>query len=230
MLDVLREEKKYEISLTEMMYVKSILEKTLHGDSFNGTEPYLVRSLYFDSISNIDYFEKEAGVNDRKKIRIRIYNPDAKKAKLELKAKSGAMQRKQSLTITKEDAQAMIAGDYSVLRSYDCELAEYLYNKMTMEMYLPRCVVEYDRIALGVNENNTRITLDTGVRANEGNFDIFSEQLQLYQVMKPDRGIIEVKYNRFLLSYIKSLLQGVSKLETSCSKYCMARNYGLGGD
>lgn len=229
MLDVLREEKKYKMSLAELTYVKGQLENVMHGDTFNGTKPYLVRSLYFDSASDIDFYEKEAGVNDRKKIRLRVYSPYATKAKLELKAKSGTMQRKQSLTVTKEDALEMIRGNYAVLQHYNEELAEYLYRKMTMEVYQPRSVVEYDRIAFGVNENNIRLTLDSGVRANEGSFDIFSDQLQLYPVMRPDEGMLEVKYNRFLLSYIKDVIQCVDMIETSVSKYSMSRRYGLGG-
>ncbi len=230
MLDILREEKKYEVSLTEMAYVKSRLEAVLRGDSVNGTKTYLVRSLYFDSISDVDYFEKEAGVSERKKIRIRVYSPDSKVAKLELKAKSGGMQRKQSLTISKEDATEMIHGNYEVLKNYKDDLAGYLYRTMTMEMYLPRCVVEYDRIAFRTSENDIRITLDSGVRANEGNFDIFSDKLMFYPVMNPCKGVVEVKYNRFLLSYVKDILQGIDKVETSVSKYCMSRKYGLGGE
>lgn len=88
---------------------------------------------------------------------------------------------------------------------------------------------EYDRIAFGVNENNIRLTLDTGVRSNEGSFDIFSDKLQLYPVMQSDEGMLEVKYNRFLLSYIKDVIQCVDMLETSVSKYSMSRRFGLGG-
>lgn len=230
MLDVLREEKKYKMSLAELAYVKGQLENVMHGDAFNGTKPYMVRSLYFDSASNIDFYEKEAGLNDRKKIRLRVYSPDAKKAKLELKAKSGTMQRKQSLTVTKEDAVEMIHGNYAVLLNYKDELASYLYRKMTMEVYQPRCIVEYNRIAFGTNENNIRLTLDSDIRANEGNFNIFSKQLQLYPVMELNKGVLEVKYNRFLLSYIKDIIQCADKIETSVSKYSMSRRFGLGGE
>ncbi|MGN0352650.1 MAG: polyphosphate polymerase domain-containing protein [Roseburia sp.] len=230
MLDVLREEKKYEMSLEEITYVKGQLEQLMHGDAFNGTDPYLVRSLYFDSASDIDFYEKESGVNDRKKIRLRIYTPDASKAKLELKAKSGSMQRKQSLTVSREEAKELIEGNYEVLLSHEEELAGYLYRKMTMELYQPRCVVEYDRIAFGINENNVRLTLDSGVRSNEGNFDIFSKDLQLYPVMSPTRSVLEVKYNHFLPSYIKDIIQCVDKIETSVSKYVLARRFSLGGE
>lgn len=229
-LDVFREEKKYEMSILGLEYVKQRMESCLHGDTYNGTKAYLVRSLYFDSYSNIDYWDKNLGANSRKKIRLRVYSPYAETAKLELKEKAGSMQRKQSLTIPRDEALELIKGNYEVLLGHGEDLASYLYGKMTSELYAPRTVVEYDRVAFGTNENNIRLTIDTGVRANEGYFNIFDENLQFYPVMKYDRGVLEVKYNNFLLSYIKDVIECVDSLETSVSKYMLARQIGMGGE
>ena len=79
------------------------------------------------------------------------------------------------------------------------------------------------------NVKNIRITLDSNVRANEGNFNLFSENLLTYPVMHRDDVILEVKYNNFLLSYIKDMLRCIDRNEMSASKYCMARKFGLGG-
>ncbi|SFG50838.1 VTC domain-containing protein [Lachnospiraceae bacterium C7] len=230
MLDVLREEKKYKMSKIQLSYVKSQLSMVMQGDSFHGLNSYLVRSLYFDSYTDIDLFEKEAGLSERKKIRLRIYSPKDTKAKLELKAKSGCMQHKRSLTISKEDAQELIKGNYNVLLRYDEDIAMEFYRIMSMNLYRPKCVVEYDRIALMAPENSIRVTIDTDVRSNEGEFDIFSEKLQTYPVMEKDQGVLEVKYNRFLPSYIKIMLNSVNKVETSVSKYVLARKFSGGGN
>ena len=40
--------------------------------------------------------------------------------------------------------------------------------------------------------------------------------------------VLEVKYNGFLLSYIKDLLHQVYRPELSISKYCMARRLTCG--
>ena len=229
MLDVLREEKKYRISLSTAIYICSKLKNVLHGDSFNGSNSYLVRSLYFDSIVDQDYFDKQIGTNYHKKIRIRIYDPNSKTAKLELKEKSGSMQRKRSLSISREDAIEMTNRNYEVLKNYEEDLANELYMIMTTNLYVPRCIVEYERIAFGVTENNTRITIDSKVRSNEGNFDLFSENLQTYPVMHNDDVILAIKYKNFLLSYVKDVIKYVNKIEMSASKYCMARKFGLGG-
>lgn len=229
MLDVLREEKKYKISLMTALHLQNRVENVMHGDSFNGNNAYLVRSLYFDSIFDKDYFEKQVGTNYHKKIRLRIYNPKSSSAKLELKEKSGTMQRKRSLKVSRSDALDLINGNYEVLKNYEEGLAEELHMIMTTGLYVPRCIVEYDRVAFGIPENNIRITFDSRVRSNEGNFDLFSEKLLTYPVINEDDVILEVKYNNFLLSYVKDLIKNLDKTEVSASKYCMARAYGLGG-
>ncbi|WP_293982558.1 polyphosphate polymerase domain-containing protein [uncultured Clostridium sp.] len=229
MLDVLREEKKYKISLKSKGYVLGYISNILHGDAFNGTRPYLVRSLYFDSIGDEDYFNKQVGTDYHKKIRLRVYSPDSDNAKLEIKEKSGSMQRKRSLTVSKEDAIELINRNYEVLKNYKEDLAEELYMIMVTKLYVPRCIVEYERIAFGTPENNIRITFDSNVRSNEGNFNLFSNELNTYPVMNSDDVIFEVKYNNFLFSYIKDVIRCIDKIEVSASKYCMSRRFGLEG-
>ena len=230
MIDVFREEKKYVCNLLEASYVKNTLMGVMSGDPFQGYRPYLVRSLYFDSYKDVDYREKEDGLSERKKVRLRVYSPDAKKAKLELKQKSGCMQRKQSLSVSREHAIELINGNYGVLKEYEDDFAVYMHNLMKTEFYIPKTVVEYDRVAFTAPINNIRLTVDSGVRANEGYFNIFDKALTLYPVMDPAKVILEVKYNKFLLSYIKEALRCVDKIESSASKYVMARGIGQGGE
>ncbi len=99
----------------------------------------MVRSLYFDTIDDTDYTEKEDGYEYRKKIRLRIYSPSANNAKLEMKEKLGDNQRKRSLNISKEHALELISGRYECLLSYEnpfalgvifCYDATALYAKM----------------------------------------------------------------------------------------------------
>ena len=229
MLDVLREEKKYKISLTTALHLRNRIGSVMHGDSFNGNDAYLVRSLYFDSIFDEDYFEKQIGTNYHKKIRLRIYDTKSTSAKLELKEKSGTMQRKRSLKVSKKHALELIKGNYEVLKNYEEDLAQELYIIMTTHLYVPRCIVEYERVAFGIPENNIRVTFDSRVRSNEGDFDLFSDALLTYPIIHEDDVILEIKYNNFLLSYVKDLVKNIDKAEVSASKYCMARKYGLGG-
>ena len=50
-------------------------------------DAYQIRSIYFDNYDNSSYFENDAGVDDRKKLRIRVYNKSRKTIKLEVKEK-----------------------------------------------------------------------------------------------------------------------------------------------
>lgn len=223
-LDVLRQEKKYLMSLSETKSLYCLLSKVLHEDENNESSGYLVRSLYFDTLFNHDYYEKEDGMDYRKKIRVRVYSSKAKTAKLEMKEKFGNNQRKRSLTISKEQALSMIEGNYEFLTSMEEPFAMELYLLMSMNLYRPKCIVEYDRVAFIVPENNTRLTLDMNIRASESDFNIFSDELNLYPVTSPDDVTLEVKFNNFLLGYVKDLLDSCGKVQVSNSKYILSRS------
>ena len=49
----------------------------------------------------------------------------------------------------------------------------------------------------------------------------------MYPVLDPFNTVLEVKYNGFLLSYIKELVNRVDRSQLSVSKYCLARSAGL---
>ena len=171
-------------------------------------------------------------VNDenRKKIRLRIYSPDDAFAKLEWKQKQGAAQRKRSMTVSRDHAQRMAQGSYSCLLEYDDPLAKQFYSVMRSRAYLPRSIVEYRRYAFALAANDTRITLDSRLRACEASSALFSQELPFYYpAASPSRVTLEVKYNHFLLSYIKEVLSPYITAETASSKYCASRRYSLGG-
>ena len=229
MLDVLRQEIKYEIDSCQALKLKRLLSAVLEGDEHNGKDGYRVRSLYFDTPDALDFYEKIEGLEKRKKIRLRIYDFGDSPAKLELKQKQGIQQRKQTLTLNREQAEQIIAGDYSCLD--DCgDFGRYMRLTMQTGAYRPACLVEYDRTAFFCRTNDTRITLDSGLRSNEGSFELYDASVQLYPVTLPGKVTLEVKYNRFLLSYIKDVVSRVDMLSVSGSKYCRCRRFGLGGE
>ena len=115
---VYREEKKFLISVAEFIKKSHTLSQVMMEDPHNGTHGYIIRSLYFDAIYDNDYYEKQAGIETRRKIRLRIYDPNAKFAMLEMKQKHGPNQLKRSLKIPREDAICLTKGDYSPLLKY----------------------------------------------------------------------------------------------------------------
>lgn len=226
MNQVLRQEKKFLLPKSDFYLLKGRLDKELHGDLYNGLFGYSVRSLYFDTVYNGDYYEKEDGVELRRKMRLRCYSPDSDFAMLEMKQKQGEMQYKRSLRLGRADAVLMTQGDYSPLLAIKGENEEFAmecYGLLTRRCYLPKVIVEYQRMAYVAKENRIRITLDSDVRATESSMDLFSPNLLMHPVMDASAFILEVKYNHFLLSYIKEMLNTVDRSELSVSKYYMAR-------
>ena len=227
MQEVFRQENKFLINSVDYMKIDRILSSVLMQDANNGPRGYKVRSLYFDTLNDKDFEEKEMGVELRRKIRLRIYDPANKKAKLEMKQKEGNSQKKRSITITKEDAIKLTEGDYSPLLNYSNPFAKECYALMTMLCYRPKTIVEYDRKAFIAKENKTRITLDSHIYATESSFDLFSENLPMYPVFDEFNSVLEVKFNGFLLSYIKDLLDLADRSPLAVSKYCLARSSTL---
>ena len=223
MNEVLRQEKKFLIGLPDYYYHSGNLAKFMLEDSHNRGDGYPIRSLYFDSLDDRDFQEKLDGLSIRRKIRLRCYGPDSPFALLEVKQKEGAMQKKRSLRLPREEAVRLTRGDYSGLLACPEPLAQECYAVMNIHCYRPRAVVEYRRRAFIARENKIRVTFDHHIIATESNFNIFDSNLCQYPVQDQSLVVLEVKYNGFLLSYIKDMLSGAANGELSVSKYCLSR-------
>ena len=230
MNEVLRQEKKFLISLEQYYRYSHHLAAVLHMDAHSCGEGYLIRSLYFDTLDDKDFEDKEDGVELRRKIRLRNYGADNDFAVLEMKQKQGAMQKKRSLRLNRDEARRLTRGDYSPLLAHKEPFAAECFGLMHCRCYRPKAVVEYRRTAYVARENNIRVTFDGQIAATESNCGLFDEHLALYPVMPGSRLVLEVKYNGFMLSYIKDALNAVERSELSVSKYCLARSVTLGAE
>lgn len=219
---VLRHEKKYLLTAAQALKLEIKLRSFLKEDPHNGETGYIVRSLYLDTPLKRDYQEKLAGVEKRRKMRLRIYDMADEYALLEMKQKQGDSQLKRSLKIVREHAEMFCRGDYTPLLTYEDDFSAECYGVFKMHTYLPEVMVEYRRKAFIVPENDIRITLDSQVRAVRTNQDIYAEQPGMVPVFHPGFTVLEVKYNHFLLSYVKDILNTSNKSETAVSKYAMA--------
>lgn len=195
-------------------------------DPHNGIHGYTIRSLYFDTIYDNDYFEKLDGIETRRKIRLRCYDPKANYAMLEMKQKQGANQLKRSLKISREDAMQLTKGNYLPLLNYTDPFAAECYAMMKCKCYKPKTIVEYNRKAYIAKENKIRVTFDNNIVSTESSFDLFSENLNMNPVLDKYNVVMEVKFNGFLLGYIRQLINSIDKSELSVSKYVLARQNG----
>lgn len=220
--EVLREEKKFLISVDEFIFLSHKLDQVMQGDPHNGTHGYMIRSLYFDTIYDSDYYEKMSGVETRRKIRLRCYDPNSDFAMLEMKQKQGANQMKRSLKVSRADAEEMSKGIYSCLLKYPEPFAAECYGLMNYRCYRPKTIVEYNRKAYIAKENKIRITFDNNIVSTESSFDLFNPELNMNPVLDKYDVVLEVKFNGFLLDYIRRLINPVNRSELSVSKYVLA--------
>lgn len=223
---VLREEKKFLLSVDEFIALSHKVGQVMLSDPHNGTHGYIIRSLYFDTAYDGDYYEKLDGVELRRKIRLRCYDPNANFAMLEMKQKQGPNQLKRSLRINREDAFELTRGNYAPLLKYSEPFAAECYGLMHYRAYRPKTIVEYNRKAFIAKENKIRITFDNNIVSTESNFNIFDTHLNMNPVLDKYDVVLEVKYNGFLLSYIRELINPANRSELSVSKYVLARQNG----
>ncbi len=220
-LKTFRHEFKYNIPYEESLNLRSKFNELLRIDrSYNG---YMIRSLYFDSIDDNDYYDKIGGECVRKKIRLRIYENNPNLVKLEVKQKNDIHQLKESLVINVEMASELINGNYSVLLGLNDDLANKIYYIMIKGVYRPKVIIEYDRIAY-IGADTTRITFDYNVKRSFDFANFFDGNICYLPLTDEKDVILEVKFDRFLEPYIGNILSKHTGRFQSVSKYVMGRN------
>ena len=222
----LRHELKYHITSAEMTVLRGVLRPLMQLDP-NGNErnEYHIRSLYFDTINDDALEEKIAGVGNRKKYRIRIYNFSDRVIKLECKSKYGDLISKQSVTIPRDLAEQLIAGDPEGLQRMRHPLFHDVFREMRTRLLRPAVIVDYVREAYIHPAEEVRITFDKQLRTGLYSSDMFNPSLPTYPVFDDPVEILEVKFDEFLPSYLQSVLSGITAQRSAVSKYVWCRRY-----
>ncbi|NBI06134.1 polyphosphate polymerase domain-containing protein [Senegalia massiliensis] len=222
-LSVSRKELKYKINFMQYVKLSYVLSSALTSDKNNGVDGYTVRSLYFDTYNNMDFYDKLNGVENRKKIRLRLYRYDSDKVKLEIKKKYGDNQQKKTVWIDRLDAEELIKCNYEVLKKYKSNIANTIYNIMKIDSMKPVVLIEYKRKAFVHAMNNIRLTLDSQIHASETNFDFFAKNPIMNPVENFYYPLLEVKFNGFIHKWIADLIKIHSLNKQSFSKYVESR-------
>jgi hypothetical protein len=223
-IKVYRHELKYFTSFTNQKVLSEAFRSTLAPDP-NGDEnnEYWIRSLYFDSIENDDFYDKEIGVKSRKKIRLRIYDVEQPWVKLEIKNKDEQYMLKETASLTREESRALIRGERDFLLSTGNLTLNRVYYFMTRDIYRPAIIIDYEREAYVGSLQDIRITFDKNIRAGFVDFDIFNPRLNLESVFEYPTMVVEVKYNRFMPAWITDILSAFHSERYAVSKYCLGR-------
>lgn len=220
-----RHEWKHEIHVSDMITLRQRLRAVADMDVHAVNGRYEIRSLYFDNLSDKVLREKLDGVNAREKFRIRFYNGDTSLIHLEKKSKLNGLCSKESTTLTKEEAQAIVEGRCNWMMDSDRELVRELYLKMRFQGLMPRTIVDYTREPFVYAPGNVRVTMDYDIRTGMQCTDFLNPDC----VMVPAGDaqiILEVKWDEFLPSIIRDAVQLEGRRTSAFSKYAACRIYG----
>ena len=216
-----RHELKYLISYADKAELAVRMAPVFQLDPHAQNGGYFIRSLYFDDYWNSAYEEKDAGVLLRKKYRIRIYNSSDRSIKLERKKKYGSWIYKESASLTREEFEAILAGDYGFLLHSPQSLCQEFYTECICNVLRPRVIVDYDREPWILDAGTVRVTFDSDVRAAVGSWDIFDPSLPTLPVLEPGKLVMEVKFTEFLPQIVRNLLPPRAQELTAVSKYVL---------
>ena len=221
-----RHELKYFINPTELEVLRKRLRAALPMDKHcvRG-KPYIIRSLYFDTLDDSAFHDKQNGVQDRDKYRIRVYRYSDKEIFLERKRKLGDLIQKSSTQITRRLCDQIIAGDPKGLYRSQNALLRDLYVQMRTHILRPAVIVDYEREAYLHPAEDTRITFDLKLRTGLASRDIFNPNLPTICPHDHNWEILEVKYNNYLPSYCMGLLTGIDVNCSAISKYILCRRF-----
>lgn len=218
-----RVENKYFVTDADLALIESRIKTIMQKDIHQEGDCYEIRSLYFDNEWNQCLDENEAGVDERKKYRIRIYEPQAKLIRLEIKEKLNGLTKKQSCVISHDEALKIMDGSLPLALD-ERKALNLLQMQMRCSHMKPKVIISYERTAYVYPTGNVRVTFDRNIVASKCNDQFFDEHIDgNIPVLPKGMHILEVKYDELLPDFIASQLEIGSLRKTAFSKYYLGR-------
>ncbi len=219
-----RHEYKHEISIADAMALSSRLSAVMKTDAHAENGKYEIRSLYFDTPDDRALREKTDGVNEREKFRLRMYNRDTSFIVLEKKSKINGLCTKLQQQITKEEAMLLCQNCFEELKNSEKPLVREICLKMQTQMLRAKTVVEYKRKPFVFPAGNVRVTIDFNIRTGLFQTDFLNESL-ITVPASDTKALLEVKWDSFLPSVIRDIVQTPNTRTSAFSKYAVCRTF-----
>lgn len=234
---MLRYEYKYFVPCNMLEKLRNLVAPFMALDKHalaHGGE-YTVRSIYFDTNDFECYRYKIEGVKRRNKVRLRGYNGGNLDSKVffEIKKKVDEPLFKNRASMTFEAAQRIISGEpveefviSSDRNPRELEDARRFMYHLHARRMKPVVTVIYERepyvAKFDDKENNFRITFDKNLRAVAfPSLDDLFEEKHPY-IVNENFFILEVKFNVYMPSWIKSVVAALDLKKESASKYVLS--------
>lgn len=218
-----RNEWKYMVTDAQLRLIEARIGPVLAPDTHGAAGFYSVRSLYFDDMHNSFFNENEAGVDERKKIRLRLYNGDSSHIKLEIKSKCRGMTHKTSCRVTAAECAAILNGRPPRISSDSPPPANLLSLAMGMHALAPKVIVQYERTAFVNKTGNVRITFDRNICAAHAVGSFLQPKIYPMPILPANVHVLEVKFDELLPDWVANVLELRELQKTAFSKYYLSR-------
>lgn len=223
-----RIENKYLVSDMELAVLSQRLGTVMQHDIHQQGSCYEIRSVYFDDAFDHCMDENDAGVDCRKKYRIRTYGGASSPIRLEIKEKYLGLTKKTSCPLTREEFDRIVY-DRDAEFGTRAPLNELLLRMRCLRME-PKAVIVYERTAFVHPRGNVRITFDRNIMAGRAFDSFFDEHVSgLIPVLPAGVHVLEVKYDELLPDFIERQLETGKLQQTAFSKYYLGR-LAINGD
>ena len=201
-----RHEQKFVVDENTLQIMKAKLGTLLASDQHQKGDSYRIRSLYFDTYHQKSYRENDAGIEERKKYRIRVYDDPANNIRLEIKHKLKDRNFKETCPLTLDQFHAIVEGSLRFDRSFPKALNMLLLD-MRIHLLRPSIIVENERSAYVYEVGNVRITFDRNVSFSF-DFDRFLDMsIPKHPLLPPNQHVFEVKFDHVLPEFIAQTIE-----------------------
>lgn len=223
-----RHEYKYLLDPLQENILKIKAAAAMRPDPHVRTDgTYLIRSVYLDNAEDGCLRENLNGTDPRSKFRIRYYNRDTGRIRLEKKSKRSGMCLKEACPLSVDECRQLLRGEVPRTEEDMGSLKQSLLTEVLLRGLRPVVIVTYERIPFIYSGGNVRVTFDRKLTSSRdiGRF-LTGDYLQR-PVFPAGQSLLEVKWDELLPRHLKEILQTDSLQWTAFSKYAMCRRVHL---
>lgn len=210
-----RFEKKFLITFDQKEKIKDKFFNIFKPEFQHGYSCY---SLYFDDLNFSTLKQKQEGLTDRHKIRLRTYfhdmNDKINQWFLEIKSKNNNIVKKRKISLQNQEVvKNLLKKNYSFFSKNFFETSRTYYQPAYTTFYhrdafisdiLPHC----------------RITFDTNIRCFKYRHDLFGKtNINQNYIINPNIILLELKYTNFLPKFISDYFIHLNLEQVTFSKY-----------
>jgi VTC domain-containing protein len=223
-----RFEYKYLIPDSARAHFEAVIAKFLQLDpncAAASDSSYLVTSVYFDTRQLACYHEKQDGLLNRRKFRIRTYGPPASGLQLlEEKGRRNSFSYKNRARVPPDLAAACFAADWRRLAAVDLDqlgdpFPKFVASGVRNDLS-PKVRVSYRRRAyVSGGGYRFRVTFDDQLTAAAAK-ELWSKPAFVRRAV-PGRTIVEIKFEYQVPLWFIRLIESSELTRISVSKYCL---------